>query len=56
MRWGIVSSIVVAWVITIPAGGGVLLARLAAGFTVLAARRWRARRAEVSPSPYAAPA
>jgi inorganic phosphate transporter, PiT family len=71
VRWGIVSSIVAAWAITIPAAGsvgalcygisqlpagGVLLALLAGAVTVLAAGRWRARRAEVSPSPYAPPA
>jgi PiT family inorganic phosphate transporter len=71
VRWGIVSSIVVAWIITIPAAGGVgavcyaisrlpaggvLLAVLAGGVTLLAARRWRARRAEIGPSPYAPPA
>ena len=72
VRWGIAGRILVAWLITIPAAGGVgalcygitqlpaggwLLTLLTAAVSVLALLRWRrSREAAVSASPYAPPA
>jgi inorganic phosphate transporter, PiT family len=72
VRWGIAGRILIAWLVTIPAAGGVgafcygitrlpaggfLLTFLTGGVVVLAARRWqRSRQAPITAHPHAPPA